>query len=54
LNSKADFIVGTFLEPSDELKAKGFVGYNASVMESNFWPDYSYNEDTGRSHDLSR
>jgi len=42
------------LEPSDEKKAKGFVGYNASLMESNFWQAYSYNEDTGRSHDFLR
>ena len=48
--SQVDFIVGTFLEPSDELRAKGFIGYNGTLMESNFWQQYTFNEESGETH----
>lgn len=37
----ADFFVGSFIGPkSDEIKAKGFVGYNWDVFKQNFDQDY--------------
>ncbi len=42
-----DFVVGTFIPPSDEQRSKGFVGYNSSVMLSNLWNAYTINEETG-------
>jgi len=49
-----DFIVGTFLEPSNELKAKGFIGYNASLIESNLWQAYTFNVESGEQHNFFR
>lgn len=45
--SQVDFIVGTFLTPNDELRAKGFIGYNGTLMESNLWQQYTFNEESG-------
>jgi solute carrier family 12 sodium/potassium/chloride transporter 2 len=50
--SQIDFIVGTFLEPNDELRAKGFIGYNGTLMESNFWAQYTFNEEAGQQHNF--
>ena len=50
--SQVDFIVGTFLEPNDELRAKGFIGYNGTLMESNFWAQYTFNEESGQQHNF--
>ena len=50
--SQVDFVVGTFIPPRDELKAKGFVGYNATLMESNLWSAYTYNEESGSQHNF--
>ncbi|CAG0881632.1 unnamed protein product [Darwinula stevensoni] len=38
--SQVDFIVGSFLEPSDEARAKGFVGYSAEVAKRNLYSKY--------------
>jgi solute carrier family 12 sodium/potassium/chloride transporter 2 len=50
--SQVDFIVGTFLPPSDELQAKGFVGYNLTLLENNLWSSYTMNEETGKQHNF--
>ena len=50
--SQVDFIIGTFIPPSDEVKAKGFVGYNATVMENNLWSAYTHNEESGEQHNF--
>jgi hypothetical protein len=50
--SQVDFIIGTFLPPTDELKAKGFIGYNATVMETNLWSAYTHNEESGSQHNF--
>ena len=39
--SQLDFIIGTFLEPTVEERAKGFVGYSAETFKSNLWSDYA-------------
>ncbi|XP_013113725.2 bumetanide-sensitive sodium-(potassium)-chloride cotransporter isoform X2 [Stomoxys calcitrans] len=37
----ADFMIGSFIGPkSEEERAKGFLGYNMTLFEQNFWPDY--------------
>ncbi len=41
LIAQVDFIIGSFLPPSDEARAKGFVGYNATVLKDNLWSDYT-------------
>ena len=38
--SQLDFIIGTFLPPSPQEHAKGFVGWNAKVASTNLWSDY--------------
>ena len=50
--SQVDFIVGTFIPPTDELKAKGFIGYNATLLESNLWSAYTHNEESGGQHNF--
>ena len=44
LTSQVDFIIGSFLPTNDEEKAKGFVGYNLTVLEDNLWSDYRQKE----------
>ncbi|XP_073840775.1 bumetanide-sensitive sodium-(potassium)-chloride cotransporter-like isoform X1 [Musca autumnalis] len=37
----ADFMIGSFIGPkSDEERAKGFLGYNATLFKQNFFADY--------------
>ena len=50
--SQVDFFVGTFIPPSDEAKAKGFIGYNATLLMNNLWSDYTLNEETGKLHNF--
>ena len=50
--SQIDFIIGTFIPPSDETRAKGFVGYNATVFEANLWSAYTHNEESGEKHNF--
>ena len=45
-----DFVIGTMLTPSEEKKAKGFVGYSLENYKQNFWSDYSVNERSGDLH----
>ncbi|XP_053954948.1 bumetanide-sensitive sodium-(potassium)-chloride cotransporter isoform X1 [Anastrepha ludens] len=36
-----DFIIGSIIGPkSEEEKAKGFIGYNATILKQNLFPDY--------------
>ena len=44
LCAQVDFIIGTFLPPSDSAMSKGFVGYNSTVFTSNLYSDYSEKE----------
>ena len=38
--SQLDFVIGTFIPPSPEEHAKGFVGWDAKVASTNLWSDY--------------
>ncbi len=46
LTAQVDFIIGSFLPPSDDAMSKGFVGYNSTVFEMNLWSDYAANGKT--------
>jgi len=48
--AQVDFIIGSFLPPTDEQKANGFVGYNKTVMFNNLWSDYQGNESAGEKY----
>ena len=48
LGSQVDFFVGTFLAPTLEEQAKGYVGYNATVFMDNMWSDYRPDRDGNR------
>ncbi len=45
--AQLDFIIGTFIPPSEEKKAKGFVGYSIENYNENFWSAYTIDERTG-------
>ena len=45
--AQLDFVIGTFLPPSEEKKAKGFVGYSMENYNDNFWSAYTMDERTG-------
>ena len=45
LAAQLDFIIGTFLTPSDEEQAKGYVGWNTSVAYDNLWSSYKEHSD---------
>ena len=38
--AQVDFVIGTFISPSHEKRAKGFVGWDFDVAKENFWSDY--------------
>ena len=40
LIAQVDFVIGSFLPPTDEQMANGFVGYNPKVLQENLWSDY--------------
>lgn len=41
----ADFMIGTCIGPqNDEAQAKGFIGYDLSLLKENFFPDYRFSE----------
>ena len=52
LTSQVDFIIGSFLPTNDEEKAKGFVGYNQTVLEDNLWSDYRVKKDGSSNNDF--
>jgi len=43
--AQIDFIVGTFLTPTAEQYAKGFVGWDSKVASENLWSDYRPGKD---------
>ncbi|RZC38431.1 bumetanide-sensitive sodium-(potassium)-chloride cotransporter, partial [Asbolus verrucosus] len=45
-----DFFIGSFIGPNEASMAKGFVGYNLTVFEENFYSDYRKSE--GVEHDF--
>jgi len=45
--AQVDFVIGTMLPPSEEKKAKGFIGYSMENYKENFWSDYSVDDRTG-------
>lgn len=45
--SQVDFVIGSFLPPTDQNKADGFIGFNADLLETNLWSDYQKDEKTG-------
>ncbi|XP_040581713.1 bumetanide-sensitive sodium-(potassium)-chloride cotransporter [Lepeophtheirus salmonis] len=50
LFSQLDFIIGSFLPPSEDKLAKGFVGYNGTVLMENLFSDYIPNEGTEKNN----
>jgi len=40
-------MVGTFMTPSDESKARGFVGFSVETFTGNVGPGYTATGDTG-------
>ena len=49
LASQVDFVVGTFLPPSELQRAKGFAGYDLAILEENLTPSYSNDGGTQQS-----
>ena len=49
LASQVDFVVGTFLPPSEVQRAKGFAGYDLAILEENLTPSYSNDGGTQQS-----
>eukprot|EP00095_Tigriopus_kingsejongensis_P001377 maker-scaffold1253_size52701-snap-gene-0.12 protein:Tk01377 transcript:maker-scaffold1253_size52701-snap-gene-0.12-mRNA-1 annotation:"af190129_1na+ k+ 2cl- cotransporter" len=45
LASQVDFLIGTFVPPSDEKRAMGIVGFDPDLLRSNLWPDFQKNVD---------
>lgn len=41
LSAQLDFIVGTFITPSEEEIDQGFVGYNLTLLSTNLWSGYT-------------
>lgn len=50
--AQIDFIVGSFLKPSDEKKAHGFVGLSVENFEENMWPEYTHDPLTDEMHNF--
>lgn len=48
-----DFLIGTVIGPKSDLeKAKGFLGYNMTLLQTNFFSDYRYDKSTDKEHDF--
>ncbi|XP_018323226.1 bumetanide-sensitive sodium-(potassium)-chloride cotransporter isoform X2 [Agrilus planipennis] len=48
-----DYFIGSFIGPtSDEVRAKGFLGYNITVLKDNLYPDYRFSESDGIYHNF--
>lgn len=52
LIAQIDFVIGSFLPPTDQDKANGFVGYNLTVLNENLYSDYQFNAGTGKKWDF--
>ena len=48
--AQIDFVIGTLIPPSEEKKAKGFVGYSIENYKENVWSAYTLDERTGNLH----
>ena len=48
--AQIDFVIGTLIPPSEEKKAKGFVGYTTENYKENVWSAYTLDERTGNLH----
>ena len=46
--SQVDFVAGTFMTPSDEQMAKGFVGYSGELFQENLYPQYTYDHEANK------
>jgi amino acid transporter len=46
--SQVDFVVGTFMTPTEEQEAKGFVGYSAATFQENLYPHYTYDHEANK------
>lgn len=42
--SLVDYGLGTVLQITPEKESKGLTGWNWTVIKSNMWPEYQYNE----------
>ncbi|RWS15025.1 solute carrier family 12 member 3-like protein [Dinothrombium tinctorium] len=40
VTAMADFVIGSFIPPSLEQQAQGFVGYSFDVIKENLWPNF--------------
>ena len=38
--AQIDFVIGSFLPPTDTQMANGYIGYNEKVFMQNLWSDY--------------
>ena len=38
--AQVDFVIGSFLPPTDHQMANGFVGLSSDVLKENLWSDY--------------
>ena len=50
--SQINFVTGTFMTPSDDLRSKGFIGFNQYTIEKNLWHQYTFNEDANQNHNF--
>ena len=50
LLSQVDFLIGSGIPPSVDQRAKGFIGYNLTLLSENLWSDYR--EENGKNMDF--
>ena len=48
--AQIDFVIGSFLPPTDRQMANGYIGYNNEVFKENLWSDYQVHEDSGEEY----
>ena len=44
LIAQVDFVIGSFLPPTDQQVANGFIGYSSETLMSNMWSTYQEQE----------
>jgi solute carrier family 12 sodium/potassium/chloride transporter 2 len=42
--AQIDFVIGSFLPPTDQQMANGYIGYNNEQFKINLWSDYQVEE----------
>ena len=42
--AQIDFVIGSFLPPTDQQMANGYIGYNNEQFKINLWSDYQVGE----------